>query len=314
MSTALNPHSFSTSAVETIEAEKNHSTFAASKGKELTSPEMDENISDSLKSKLIENRLLSENWRKLAEKIPLQQSKIDKIDKNHIKPADKVKCVLDNWKQLSSHTFNENSIKMKLQSIQLNDVISDVFSEDDDQHRNQDETFVPKVEDLYSYQISLLANLLDSDNGWLDLGHCLFENDKESLKIIEAFQFDYAGGGNPVNKFLKLLLQRRPLVTLDDFRDVCKETQREDVIQYAADQFGNIVFINQLNEMQLENFASVIRGNIVPSNWSDIASKFTEFSNDDLKKLDRERMIPNSYSPTIKLFEKIKQRLSLIHI
>ena len=301
MSSSSNPPSFSTPSVETRKAGENHSMFALN-GQELTT-DIDK-MNDSMKSKLAE--CFSENWKELANFFSLQKNKVDQIDKEQIEPLAKANRVLDYWITLCPHTYNVNSIKKKLRSIGRKDIISYVFGEDKEERSNQTETSVPKVESLSFHQIGLLANLLDPDYGWAEFANFLFQDDKEFLKKVEALQYDYAGGGNPVEKFLKLLLERKPLLTIKEFLLVCEKVKREDVILYAEKHFKDIDLVSKLDDTQLRKFAGVIRGNITPSDWADIACQF-EFSKEDLRKIDRERLIPNSYSPTAKLFEKIQQ-------
>ncbi|XP_065674663.1 uncharacterized protein LOC100209127 isoform X3 [Hydra vulgaris] len=266
---------------------------------------MNQNISSSTLLKLTE--CLSESWRELAEEIPLSSYKITAIDNEETQLVEKAHRVLHSWFQLAPDTFNENNIKMKLKSIRRNDIINDVFGEVDDQLMKPKETMVPKVENLSFRQIALLSDLLDPENGWEEFAHNLFECDNEMINEVLKLRFDYAGGGNPAYKFLKLLLQRRPTIRLNEFLYACKEAQRADIVYYAKENFTKVCYINELNKRQLKEFADKIRGNVVPSNWAEIASGFKEFSAKDIKRIELERMAPNSYSPTKKLFEKLQQ-------
>ncbi|XP_047146562.1 uncharacterized protein LOC100209127 isoform X2 [Hydra vulgaris] len=266
---------------------------------------MNQNIPSSKLLKLTE--CLSESWKELAEEIPLPSYKITAIDKEESQLVEKAYRVLYSWFQLAPDTFNENNIKMKLKSIQRNDIINDVFGEVDDRLMKPKETIVSKVENLSYRQIASLSDLLDPEYGWEEFAHNLFECDNEMLNEVLKLRFDYAGGGNPAYKFLKLLLQRRPTIRLNEFLDACKEVQRADIVYYANENFSKVCLINELNKRQLKEFAEKIRGNIVPSNWAEIASEFREFSAKDIKRIELERMASNSYSPTKKLFEKLQQ-------
>ncbi|XP_065659263.1 DODE isoform X3 [Hydra vulgaris] len=266
---------------------------------------MTQNISNSTKLKLA--KCLAEIWKEFAEEIPLPKYKIASIEHEEKQLVEKAHRVLLYWYQSDPDAFNENNIKLKLKSLKRNDIISDVFGEVDDQPAKPKETNVFKVEDLSFRQIRVLSDLLDPDYGWEEFAYHLFEHDNEMTNEIQKFRHEYAGGGNPAYLFLEHLLQRRPKIRLNEFLDACKVAQRADIILYANENFSRICYISELDKKQRRYFADKIRGDIVPSNWAEIASEFSEFSTEDIKRIELERMAANSYSPTKKLFEKLQQ-------
>ncbi|NP_001267810.1 DODE isoform X2 [Hydra vulgaris] len=266
---------------------------------------MTQNISSLTKLKLAQ--CLAEIWKEFAEEIPLPKYKIASIEQEQKLLVERAHRVLTFWYQSDPDAFNENNIKMKLKSLKRNDIIRAVFGEEDDQPAKPKETNVSKVEDLSYRQIRVLSDFLDPDYGWEEFAHHLFEHDNEMINEIQKLRHEYAGGGNPAYLFLKQLLQRRPNILLNEFLDACKEVKRADIIHYANENFSGISYISELDKNQLRDFADKVRGNIVPSNWAEIASEFGEFSSEDIKRIELERLAPNSYSPTKKLFEKLKQ-------
>ena len=167
----------------------------------------------------------------------------------------------------------------------------------------------PTVSDLSLSQISKLADLLDTDKGWEDLVNFAFENDDVILKQVRNLHRHYYGGGNPAHSFLIRLTQKYPTFTVKDFVSRCKSCGRNDIVLYASNVLKKDNFtLKNLEDRELRDFADEVCGNgICISDWRDIASTFPEFTPEDIRKLDATRLIPNSFSPTKELFDKIRQ-------
>ena len=167
----------------------------------------------------------------------------------------------------------------------------------------------PTVSDLSLSQISKLADLLDTDNGWEDFANVAFENDDVILKQVRRLHRHYYGGGNPAHSFLIRLTQKYPTLTVKDFVSRCQSCGRNDIVLYASENLKNNDFtLRDLDERELRDFADEVYGSGCGiSDWRDIASMFPEFSPEDINKLNATRLIRNSFSPTKELFHKIRQ-------
>ena len=66
----------------------------------------------------------------------------------------------------------------------------------------------PTVSDLSLSQISKLADLLNTDNGWEDFANVAFENDDGILKQVSNLHRHYYGGSNLAHSFLIRLTQK----------------------------------------------------------------------------------------------------------
>ena len=167
----------------------------------------------------------------------------------------------------------------------------------------------PTVSDLSLSQISKLADLLDTDNGWEDFAAFAFENDDVILKQVRNLHRHYWGGGNPAHSFLIRLTQLLPMLTVKDFVSRCRSCERNDIDLYASNVLKKDNFtLKNLEDRELRDFADEICGNgRCISDWRDIASTFPEFTPEDIRKLEETKQGPNRNSPTKELFHKIRQ-------
>ena len=161
--------------------------------------------------------------------------------------------------------------------------------------------------------------LLDPDHGagiknWLHLGHELTRGDKELTNRVEDLRLSYAGGGSPAMELFEALSIKKPGLTVNDFQEVAEELDRKDVMFYIKEslplnsQFRNIGFKHK------ENLASMLNKNVRGIyDWRSFADEF-DYTTQQIDVMKQAIKTPNSYSPTLKLFEMLVHTKPLLSL
>ena len=167
-----------------------------------------------------------------------------------------------------------------------------------------------RISELKMRVLDELAAKLDHSSGvgitnWKNLAHELIDN-KPNL-TIKDLELHYFGGGNPALEFLTKLSHRYPDLTVGEFQNACRSFKRMDIVIFIDSDLCKNDKIESIESAKKNKLASYLNLNSPGVyNWEIFADEY-DFSNDDIKQIKSVIKVGQSYSPTKRLFEVLKQ-------
>lgn len=263
---------------------------------------------------------LNDDWLSFARKVPSMPShEIAKIERSFQNAKEKCFAVFKVWDQISDVEITVGMVKLILMRMQRNDILLDVFNVNvgNNQIQERQPERQPVDEGLTLSKLKLkhkkrLQSYLDPDHGagiknWVHIGHQLCLDDRELSARVDSLRLHYAGGGSPAMAFLESLAIKHPETTVERFRGVAKDFDRNDIALYIRD---NKIDVNEqlrnIDHEHLEKITNMLNKHVAGiSDWRSFADEF-DYSTHDISNFATTVKGQNSYSPTLKLLELLQ--------
>jgi len=270
---------------------------------------------------------LNNDWKNFGMEI-LHDNQIKMIDIDERSVYEKCYTMLTQWEKESKVPVTVGMVIQILMRLKRNDIwktLQDEFPSLDQLHisssqkdifplRNEYSQEIPKKElkisELRMRHLEQIAAKLDHSSGvgitnWKNLAHELI--DKKPNLIIKDLELHYFGGGNPALEFLMLLARRKPDLTVGQLKDACRSFKRMDIVIFIDSELAINDQLRYIESSKREKLASYLNLNSPGVyNWEIFADEYG-FNNDDIKQIKSVIKEKQSYSPTKRLFELLKQ-------